>query len=456
MMPLSRVVWSEGMHLAQHHFQTQSRYFEDLVAFTLTHLYYRSYGCAGLELDAEALVNGTVSVSHARGVLPDGTPFHFPDDAPPPPLDVRELFSPTQDSHRVLLALPAFRRDQANCRLDSVDGGSDPRYTSATELVADETTGQSDRAVALARKNFRLLLDDAPLDGLVTMPIARVRRDGAGHYIYDPDYVQPCLEIGASRHLLELLGRLVEMLEAKAAALADERRRGSDNSEYASREVAGFWLTHAIHSAIGPLRHLWTTRGAHPEELYVEMARLAGALCTFSFDADARELPLYDHDQPDLCFNELDRQIRRHIEVPLPSNCIPVALSAAEPGFFRGTIPDARALARAHWFLGVRSTAGHGDTIANVPRLVKVCSAEHIVKLVQRAYPGVGLIHLPSPPTEISPRLGMDYFRVETNPPANSPGEPCWKLILDTSQIGVYVPAAIPDAEVQLSIVLDR
>jgi type VI secretion system protein ImpJ len=31
MKPLSRVVWHEGMHLAQHHFQAQNRYFEDSI-----------------------------------------------------------------------------------------------------------------------------------------------------------------------------------------------------------------------------------------------------------------------------------------------------------------------------------------------------------------------------------------------------------------------------------------
>jgi type VI secretion system protein ImpJ len=30
---LSRVVWSGGMHLGPHHFQTQSRYFEDTLFF---------------------------------------------------------------------------------------------------------------------------------------------------------------------------------------------------------------------------------------------------------------------------------------------------------------------------------------------------------------------------------------------------------------------------------------
>ena len=78
---LSHVVWSEGMHLAQHHFQTQGRYFEDLAAFTLSSLFYRGYGFAGLELDAEALLNGTVSISHARGVMPEHDPSTCPSSA---------------------------------------------------------------------------------------------------------------------------------------------------------------------------------------------------------------------------------------------------------------------------------------------------------------------------------------------------------------------------------------
>jgi type VI secretion system protein ImpJ len=453
-MMLSRVVWSEGMHLAQHHFQMQSRYFEDLLAFTVSNVVLGGYGFSRLEIDAEALLNGTVTLSHARGVMPDGTVFDFPDDPPPAPLQVRELFSPTHEAHDVLLALPAYRQDQANCLLEGGNGGADPRYRADSALVPDETTGLSERSVGIARKNVRLLLDSSPRDGLVSLAVARVRRDGSGQFIHDPEFIPPSLEIGASRRLIELLARLVEMLEARADALVAERR-GSDAAEYAAREVAGFWLTHTIHGALGPLRHLLQTRSAHPEQLYREMARLAGALCTFSLDADVRTLPLYDHDRPDACFGLLDRHIRNHLEVMLPTNCVAVPLTIMEPGFYRGSVPNAPALSRAHWFLGVRSSAGQAATVANVPRLVKVCSAAHIVKLVQRAYPGVVLHHAPSPPSEISPRLGMEYFRLETNPPANSAGEPCWKLIADSSEIGVYVPAAIADAELELSIVTE-
>jgi type VI secretion system protein ImpJ len=445
---LSRVVWSEGMHLAQHHFQTQGRYFEDLAAFTLSSLFYGGYGFAGLELDAEALLNGTVSLSHARGIMPDGTPFHFPHEPAPAALDVRERFSPTHDAHRVLLALPAYRPNQANAAGNGAGAAADPRYTIDDAPMPDETTGQNERAVSLARKNFRLMLDAEPTDGLVTLAIARIRRDGAGHFVYDPEYVQPSIQIGASQRLLELLGRLVEMLEGKADAMAEERRREGDVAEYAAREVAGFWLTHTIHASLGPLRHLFRTRSAHPELLYTELARLAGALCTFSLDADPRALPTYDHDQPDACFNALDRHIRQSLEVVLPSNCIAVPLRGAEPGYYKAQISDTRAFQRAHWFLGVRSSAGQGALIANVPRLVKICSGDTIAKLVQRAYPGLTLEHVPAPPGEISPRLGTQYFRVATDA-----SQPCWKLIVEARDVGVYVPGAIPDAQLELSIV---
>ena len=52
---LSRVVWSEGMYLSPHHFQVQSRYFEDSIRFATSSLWFESFGLVGCGLDAEAL-----------------------------------------------------------------------------------------------------------------------------------------------------------------------------------------------------------------------------------------------------------------------------------------------------------------------------------------------------------------------------------------------------------------
>src|SRR4249919_1450840 len=104
---LSRVVWSEGMHLGPHHFQVQSRYFEDSIQFATSSLWFASYGLAGLELDADALYNGAVSLLHARGILPDGLPFNMPEcDDLPPPRAIADLIPPTRDGVIVLLGIP--------------------------------------------------------------------------------------------------------------------------------------------------------------------------------------------------------------------------------------------------------------------------------------------------------------------------------------------------------------
>jgi type VI secretion system protein ImpJ len=76
---LSRVVWSEGMHLGPHHFQTQSRYFEDTLWFLNSNLRQEPWGFLHFSLDAEALRNGLAILSFASGILPDGLISDFPD-----------------------------------------------------------------------------------------------------------------------------------------------------------------------------------------------------------------------------------------------------------------------------------------------------------------------------------------------------------------------------------------
>ena len=117
---LGRVVWREGMHLSQHHFQAHNRYVEELVRFVASNLGPEAFGLAGYEFDAEALQNDTVSLIHARGIMPDGLAFQFPDDPLPEPRQIRDLFSPTQDSHLVLLCIPPFLDGRANVGVQSM------------------------------------------------------------------------------------------------------------------------------------------------------------------------------------------------------------------------------------------------------------------------------------------------------------------------------------------------
>ncbi len=448
MKPLSRVVWHEGMHLAQHHFQAQSRYFEDSIGFALGQLFYRPYGLAGLELDADALRNGTVSLVHARGTMPDGLAFHFPESDPlPPPLEIRELFSPTVDSQMVLLTVPAYRPDRSNTAVGGATTDGTPRFISENTPVRDEISGQDEKPVPMARKNFRLILDGgAADDSVIALPLARVRRDGAGHFIYDPAYIPPCLQIGASPPLMATLNRVIEILDGKSAAMSARRKQDQKTvADYASSEVADFWLTHTVHSGLAPLRHHLQAKRSRPEQLYVEMSRLAGALCTFSLDSHPRTLPLYDHEHLAETFGALEKHIRAHLEVIVPTSYVSIPLESQANSLFIGTVTDKRCFETSRWFLSIRSAIGEGDLIKNVPGLVKVCSQKYVPRLVKEALPGLSLEHVPSPPAAISPRLGAQYFRIQQQ-------GPCWDAMRKAGDVGVYVPQAIAGAEVEIRV----
>ncbi len=447
---LSRVVWSEGMYLGPHHFQAQNRYFEDAIRFVTSSLWYEPWGLCGCGLDAEALLNGTVSVVHARGVFPDGLPFEMPDSDPlPPPRNIAELFPPTRERLTVMLAVPPRRPDGLNCLPAEQQNGEPVRYLAEPRLLADENTGRDEKPVQLGRKNIRLLADTEPADDWLTLPVARIMRDGAGHFIYDPDFIPPCLDISASERLMMILRRLVEMLEVKSATLLRSVRPQTGLAAgYSAQEVASFWFLHAINSALAPLRHLYYARRGHPELLFLEMSRLAGALCTFGLESHPRTLPLYDHLHLDQCFDELDRHIRFHLEAMVPSRTLTIPLKQAARYFYFGEIADTRCLGPSRWIFAIRAKMGEAELIAKTPQLVKICSQQFVPELVKRALPGLAMTHLPVPPTAVSAKLEWQYFSL------NRAG-PCWEHMVKTRQVGIYVPGELPDPELELLVILE-
>ncbi|MDR3677182.1 MAG: type VI secretion system baseplate subunit TssK [Acidobacteriota bacterium] len=450
MKQLSRVVWSEGMHLGPHHFQVQSRFFEEITHFGISKLWFEPYGIVGLELDGEALRNGTVCVVHARGIFPDGLPFNMPESDPlPAPRGIADLFPPTRESLTVLIAIPPLRVGSANCALTDQDKNGATRLIAESDMVPDENTGTDEKPLKVGRKNIRILLDTEDVGDMQTLPIARIRRDGSGNYIYDEAFIPPCTQISASPTLMLMARRLIEVLQEKSATMSLENRgKGKFQAGFSAQEIGRFWFLHAINSSLGPLRHLFFTKRGHPEELFLELLRLGGALCTFSLDSQPRNLPLYNHMALDACFAELEKHIHDHLDLLAPSNCLSIPLKPVADYFYEGAITDQRCLDRARWMISVHSALGDADVINRTLQLVKVCSAQFVPQLVKRALPGMELTHVPVPPSAVARRVESQYFSV-------SRAGPCWDHIVQTRRVGIYIPGDIPNPEIELLVILE-
>jgi type VI secretion system protein ImpJ len=445
---LSRVVWSEGMYLAPHHFQTQSRYFEDTIAFMAGSLRRDAWGFLDLELDQKAVKNGEVSVLHASGLFADGLSFEMPgSDAAPPLRKIAPLFSPSASELLLYLGVPARRNDGYDLDADSTSVGA--RYSSAAQTLRDETNGIDEREVELAGKNIRILTHAELNPAMMALPLARVVRESRGGFAYDQDFIPALLRVSASDPLMLMLRRLLDMIGEKSVTIG----RGSARADrfepgVAPLDIANYWFLHSLHSALPPLRHLIDTRHAHPADCFLELSRLAGALCTFAVDSDPRSLPQYNHRDPGPGFREVCAHIRRHLEIVVPSNTVRLSFSPAAPYLFEAPVTDERCLRRARWVLGVRSSVGESELLRLVPRLIKVCSARFVPELVKRALPGMSLTHLSVPPAAIRAEADMQYFSVDTS-------GACWEHILQTSHVGIYIPGEIADAEFTLTVITE-
>jgi type VI secretion system protein ImpJ len=291
-----------------------------------------------------------------------------------------------------------------------------------------------------------LLLESELNENIVALPLARLRRDGAGHFMFDPLFVPPCLQITASERLMLMLQRLIEILESKSSALS--RNKGG-MAEFSTRDLANFWLMHAVNSGLAALRHLWISKRGHPEQLFMEMSRLGGALCTFALESHPRTLPIYDHRNLGDCFEKLDEHIRTHLETIVPTNCVSIPLTKVADYFYEGDINDSRVLGRARWVLGIHATVGEAELIERAPQLVKICSAKFVGELVRRAMAGLALTHLPVPPPAIPTQVETQYFGVSRD-------GPFWDHIVQTHRVGIYVPGEVTGAELELLVILDK
>jgi type VI secretion system protein ImpJ len=144
----------------------------------------------------------------------------------------------------------------------------------------------------------------------------------------------------------------------------------------------------------------------------------------------------------------VDSHIRRLLELVVPSQAISIPLNPTERYFYQGEIKDQRCLGGSRWILSVHAQVGEADLISRTTQLVKVCSTKFISELVKRALPGLTLSHIQVPPSAIDVNVDNQYFTI-------SRSGPCWEHILQTRNVGVYVPGEIPSPELELIVLLE-
>jgi len=447
MSQMQKVLWTKGVLLTPQHLQSQDRFLEELVRFQVSSMTFSPWGFARLEIDREALAAGELGIASASGIFPDGLPFDIPGSEPsPPPRPIEDHWITDATVLHAWLAVPELRFGGYNVSTNAIDRHT--RYVAEVVARRDENTGLAENPIQVARKNLRLLFEREAIEGHVTIPLARIVRGAAGAFQLDPAYVPPLIDISASEHLMAVARRIVEVLSAKSTSLSGARRQRSKGlADFGVADVANFWLLYTVNTWLPEFRHLYETRHGHPEQLYAAMVGLAGALTTFSTTIHPRDLPGYAHSDLTDRFRRLDEILRELLETVVPSNHVSLPLQLTEKGFYATAIDQDRYLQGSRMYLAVSSVAKSADIVQKAPQLMKISSADRIDRLIKRALPGLQMQYIQNPPSALPVRLDYQYFELDLR------GED-WDAIKVARNLSAYVPTGLPDAKLELIILL--
>ncbi|MCE7027493.1 type VI secretion system baseplate subunit TssK [Jiella avicenniae] len=431
----SKVAWTEGLFLRQHHLQQHDRYLEKLIECRVRHLTPYPWGFAEIEIDGDLAQQSKFALRRASGIMPDGTPFDMPGVSPlPEPVEVAEeagnLFA--------WLSLPAAIA--LGQEIDMAEAGSASRYVTGTFKTIDSVSAMPlEEAITVAHPRLALDIRETPRPGFHCLKVARIVEVRDRTIVFDQSFAPPVFVLDASRVVAGFAERVIGWIDNHLAALA---RFGADPSSHGGFQNIDYFRLQMLNRVIGGLKHLAASRYTHPVELYRELLAIAGELSTFSPERRAKTYRPYDQDDLTASFEPVLDDIQRllAIDIGRPTR---LDLEGRGSNQFVHHIKDRNVFRDATLVLEVAAARPPAMIRDKFPYLCKIGPNTKMNEIVQTHLPGVQLVHMPTPPRQIRTYSDRVYFYFDKQ-------TPLWSEFSIANGIGIQVSADWPDLSMEL------
>ncbi len=405
----NKVVWSEGLFLQQHHFQQQDRYLDFQVRSNIRAIRSFAWGLDRLEINDQSLDAGMFSVSHGRGIFPDGTYFDIPGNCEPPA--ALKLGDSVKNSV-VFLRISAQRLGGSEFGV-AEKSDSVTRYFGKEIEVMDSLEDSSEAAtmeVAKLRLHYAIEGDDEA--GYVSLPLARVLEVRADNQIVmDREFIPPVLSIDVSETLKNYVGEIYGLLNFRGETLA---KTASGAATGSVNEVQAFLLLQAVNRYEPLMTHLSEYADIHPLDFFRKLLELLGEFSTFGrVSKRPIQCPTYDHSDLQTTFAPIMEELRRILRIDIDVPALQIPLQIHESGFRTGVVSDIHLFDTARFVL---VTSGEHSVEAmrqHFPNQIKVGPIESIRDIVSAAIPGIPIKPLPAAPRQIPDNPSAMYFELD-------------------------------------------
>ncbi|TBW36595.1 type VI secretion system baseplate subunit TssK [Siculibacillus lacustris] len=438
----SKVLWSEGLFLKPQHLQQSERYHERLVEARVGRITPYPWGFAALEVDRDLAQQSRFGLRRAAGVMPDGVPFDLPADAPlPEPVDVPEAAA----KQIVWLTLPLAAVNTREVAYRDVEGGS--RWFVGSEVFIDSSADlRLEEEIDIAHPRFALEVRKTPKPGFVNLGIARILEVRDRTVVLDDKFVPPLLVCAAHPTVDGWIDRVIGWVDTKLEELA---RYAADPTAGGGLQSIDYLMLQLLNRSIPVLKHMRGSGYVHPERLYEELLRLSGELATFaSRERRVRDYAPYDHDDLENVFAPLLRDIQDYLSARLGRRAIRLEIVERAANAFISVIRDRSLFRNATFVLEVSAARPLGDIQQQFPQLFKIGPNTKMNEIVHTHLPGVPLVHLPTPPSQIRAITDHVYFYMDKT-------SPLWPEFSTATSIGMHFSGDWPGLGLELWAILE-
>lgn len=436
MTSVSKPLWSEGMLVRPQHFQQHDRWIEHALEARISATTLFGWGLRRLTLDAPTLARGQVLVDSVVAIMPDGTVI----DSGTGLVIAPRAVPPTLRNAAVKLAL-GLRRPHGAFGGGVGEPGRLGRYRRTEQSVRDDTAPERQPiGVEVAELAIHLLFEGEPEDGLVTLPIARIREtDAAGAVVLDEDYIPPCLSLQASARLVRIVNEIRSLLHSRGEALARTGTGGTDGAHLVDLMVLAM-----VNEQEALFEHFASLPGLHPEPVFRAALALSGRLSTFTASRRRKtDTPSYDHLDLDGPFRRLMDDLRQLLAIVIQRAAVMLPLQERGHGISLATPGDRSLFHDARFVLIARASVQPEILRAQLPISTKVGSVETIRDLVNLQLPGIPLHALPVAPREVPFMQRAVYFELDQ-------GVELWRSLTRSAAIALHVSGDYPDLHLEL------
>jgi type VI secretion system protein ImpJ len=314
--------------------------------------------------------------------------------------------------------------------------------------AADDNTGADAREIEVAAPNLQLRLGSDTLDGFTTIRIAEVVRTPAGGLAFDDRFIPTSLRLAPAVALQAAGRRLIELLVAQRAVLAERRQAILRKQALTPADVVALHLYEVVCGAIPRVSHTIDGDGASPEDLFLTMAELAARLASWVPAARVPDLPLYEHADLTGCFGRLTSILWELLGDAAPeADYVEIPLHPLRPNVFAGQAEKDTLERGALFLLASAPDSADEGALVDLPARLRVASPQTIESVLRSATRALPLEVVDSPPPGVPVRPGARVLALQKK-------GPFWEAIVAGSGVAVYVPAEVGRLDLKLIAVL--